>query len=126
LPLLLLMFAAIVDFGLMLQRFLVVTNAAREGARIASLPDYTPADCQARATQYVREGLGDNTLTPTVTCNPTTVDPDAGGPVDAFPAQVVTVSLGYTFPILEPVVALFTAGTFDSITLRASSTMRVE
>ena len=41
LPLLLLVVLGIFDFGLMFQRFEVVTNAAREGARVAVLPDYT-------------------------------------------------------------------------------------
>ncbi len=41
LPLLLLVLLGIFDFGLMFQRFEVVTNAAREGARVAVLPDYT-------------------------------------------------------------------------------------
>jgi len=39
-------FAAIVDFGLVFQRFLTVSNAAREGARIAVLPGYTLPDVQ--------------------------------------------------------------------------------
>ena len=41
LPLLLLVVLGVFDFGLMFQRFEVVTNAAREGARVAVLPDYT-------------------------------------------------------------------------------------
>ena len=45
----------------MFQRFLTVSNAAREGARIAVLPGYTQTDVQNRVTQYVREGTGDNT-----------------------------------------------------------------
>ena len=65
LPILLLVFAGIVDFALMFQRFLVVSNAAREGARIAVLPGYTQTDVQNRVTQYVREGIGDNTASPT-------------------------------------------------------------
>ena len=48
----------------MFQRFLTVNNAAREGARIAVLPGYTQTDVQNRVTQYVREGTGDNTLSP--------------------------------------------------------------
>ena len=65
LPILLLVFAGIVDFALMFQRFLTVSNAAREGARIAVLPGYTQTDVQNRVTQYVREGTGDTTAAPT-------------------------------------------------------------
>ena len=43
-PLLLLLVFGIVDFGFMFQRYVVLTNAAVEGARVASLPGYTLAD----------------------------------------------------------------------------------
>ena len=75
LPILLLVFAGIVDFALMFQRFLTVSNAAREGARIAVLPGYTQTDVQNRVTQYVREGIGDNTASPTAVLTPVTIDP---------------------------------------------------
>ena len=64
LPILLLVFGGIVDFGLLLQRQQVVTNAAREGARLAVLPGYTAADVQARVTQFVREGINNSTAAP--------------------------------------------------------------
>ena len=51
LPILLLVFAGIVDFALMFQRFLTVSNAAREGARIAVLPGYDQTDVQNRVTR---------------------------------------------------------------------------
>ena len=52
LPILLLVFAGIVDFGLLLQRQQVVTNAAREGARLAVLSGLSRmADVQDRASR---------------------------------------------------------------------------
>ena len=42
-PLLLLLMLGIVDFGFMFQRFEVLTNATREGARLAVLPGYDNA-----------------------------------------------------------------------------------
>jgi Flp pilus assembly protein TadG len=75
LPLLLLIFGGIVDFGLLLQRQQVVTNAAREGARLAVLPGYTTADVQARVTQFVREGMNNATATPTTVVTPVTITP---------------------------------------------------
>ena len=48
LPILLLVFGGIVDFGLLLQRQQVITNAAREGARLAVLPGYAIADVDGR------------------------------------------------------------------------------
>src|SRR5262249_55569645 len=67
LPMLLLMFAAIVDFALLFQRYAVISNAAREGARIAVLPGYTQTDVQNRVTQYVQQSTGDSMLSPTTT-----------------------------------------------------------
>ena len=52
-PLLLLLMFGIMDFGLLFQRYEAVTNAAREGARIAVLPGYGQPDVQARVTQYL-------------------------------------------------------------------------
>ena len=40
-PMLLLVMLGIMDFGFLFQRYEVVTNAAREGARVAILPGYT-------------------------------------------------------------------------------------
>ncbi len=49
LPLLLLVMFGIVDFGFLFQRYVVLTNAAMEGARVAVLPGYTDTDAEARA-----------------------------------------------------------------------------
>ena len=72
-----LLFAGIVDFALMFQRYLTVSNAAREGARIAVLPGYTQTDVQNRVTEYVREGIGDATASPTTVLTPVSIDPPA-------------------------------------------------
>ena len=42
-PLMLVVIAGIVDFGFVFQRYEVITNAAREGARLATLPGYDDA-----------------------------------------------------------------------------------
>jgi Flp pilus assembly protein TadG len=123
LPLLLLVFAGIVDFALMFMRYLVLSNAAREGARMAVLADsYSATDIEARVTAYVRQGTGDTTLTPTVNSCLTNI----ASVTPAIPAARVTVFTNYQFPILGPVVGLVTGGSFSSITLGAGSTMRVE
>ena len=124
LPILLLTFAAIVDFALMFQRFLVVSNAAREGARIAVLPGYTLPDIQNRVTTYVREGIGDNTAAPVTVLTPVSIDPPGAAP--AFAAAPVRVTLTNTYLFLGPVSGFFGGGSFSSITLAANSTMRIE
>jgi Flp pilus assembly protein TadG len=125
LPMLLLVFAAIVDFGLVFQRFLTVSNAAREGARIAVLPGYTQTDVQNRVTQYVQQGTGDSTLTPTTVLTPVSVDPPGATP--PFPAAQVTVTMTHNYLVLGPVMSLFGGGgSFSSVTLSARATMRIE
>jgi Flp pilus assembly protein TadG len=123
LPILLLVFAAIVDFGLVFHRLLTINNAAREGARIAVLPGYSQTDVQNRVTEYVREGIG-NTATPVVVLTPVNIDPP--GPTPAFPAARVTVTLTHSYLFLGPVSGLLGGGSFSSITLSAGSTMRIE
>ncbi len=53
LPILLMIFAGIIDFGFMFQRYEVVTNAAREGARMGTLPGYSQTDIQNRVENYL-------------------------------------------------------------------------
>jgi Flp pilus assembly protein TadG len=124
LPILLLVFASIVDFALMFQRFLVISNAAREGARIAVLPGYTLPDIQNRVTVYVREGIGDNTAAPVTVLTPVSIDPPGATP--AFPAAQVTVTMTHNYLVLGPVTGLFGGSFTPSISLSARSTMRIE
>ena len=65
-PTLLLVMLGIIDFGFLFQRYEVVTNAAREGARVAILPGYADADVQARVNQYLTAGGLTGTATVTV------------------------------------------------------------
>ena len=53
LPLLLVVVFGIIDFGFMFQRYESVTNAAREGARLGVLADYTATEAQNRALDYL-------------------------------------------------------------------------
>ena len=125
LPMMLLVFGGIVDFGLLLQRQQVVTNAAREGARLAVLPGYTTADVQARVTSFVTEGLNNDSLAPATAVNVVTITPGAG---PAFQAARVEVTLSSSFLILGPIVSLAggNGGSFGTVPLRATSTMRIE
>lgn len=124
LPILLLVFGGIVDFGLLLQRQQVITNAAREGARLAVLPGYTSDDVQARVTAFVREGINNDSAAPVATLTPVTVTPGAG---PTFQAARVSVTLADQFLILGPIVSLAGGtGSFGTIALTATTTMRVE
>jgi len=127
LPLLLGMFAGIVDFGRMFQRLEVTTNAAREGARLATLPGYSQTDVQNRVRAYMDEGIrvGAGART-TVTRTFVPITPGGGGA--AFQAARVVVNYSDSFLILGPIAGLLggNAGNFTTITLSATSTMRME
>jgi hypothetical protein len=125
LPILLLMFAAIVDFALMFQRYLVVSNAAREGARIAVLPGYTQTDVENRVLQYVHNGTGDTALSPLTTLTLVMIDPPGATP--PFPAAQVRVTMSHTWLLMGAVSGLMgSGGSWSSFTLAARSTMRIE
>lgn len=123
LPLLLLLVFGIVDFGFLFQRYIVVTNAAMEGARVRVLPGYDDADAIDRTTTYAVEGGIPNAGT----CPPLCVDvqllalPASGG--GTWPGHQVTVNYIHEYSYIGPISELF-GGSFSSVTLRARSTMR--
>lgn len=82
-PALLLLIFGMIQLGLTYQRQEAVHAAAREGARIASLPTSTPADSCARATN----ALSGTSFTGTPNCN--VVGDCAGGSPDV----VVTITV---------------------------------
>jgi Flp pilus assembly protein TadG len=124
LPILLLVVSAIMDFGFLFQRYEVVTNAAREGARMASMPNYTDADIRARVQQYLAaSGL---TSPPNPFCTitaPTNVNLSTGTSIQV---RTVTVQYPATFSYIGAFAALVGGGNWSSIMLTAQSTMRTE
>jgi Flp pilus assembly protein TadG len=124
LPLLLLVLLGIAEFGFMFQRYEVVTNAAREGARMAVLPGYGTADVQARVAAYVTSGrVPTNTTNPNVLVEDVSI-PVAGGSLPAMSAKRVTVTYTYTFQFLNALSAFF--GSRAAVPLTAVSEMRTE
>jgi len=126
-PILLVIFAGIVDFSLMMQRREVVTNAAREGARMAVLPGYTctplTGDVQVRVNEYLNAGISAGTsVNADTTCTDITL-PGINPPVQM---RQVDVRLDSRYSILGPMMALIGGSNFGTITLRARSTMRLE
>ena len=135
LPLLLVVIGGIVDFGFLFQRYEVVTNAAREGARLASLPGYDETAVRDRVRQYIQSGLSLSTAALNAA-----VPNDATGVALTYPnltvtsgASTFTVSSGkvdvvYThqFILLGSVMRLINASWGNSFVLRATSQMRLE
>ena len=126
LPLLLLVCVGIIEFGRLYQTWQVMTNAAREGARIAVLPSQVNGGVDARVREYLQMGglKFDNTVVVSVT----PVNVSVGGAVAASGSRV-TVAYPFTFMALQPVARLIVAGpqnTGAPITLTSSATMRNE
>jgi Flp pilus assembly protein TadG len=122
LPLLLLVVMGIVDFGFMFQRYVVLTNAAMEGARVAVLPGYGNADVIARVQAYAASGGIPGTVN---VPNPVDVNlPAPGGAT--WPGKEVTVTHDFGFNYLGPIASLFGAGSGRTVTLTARSTMRMQ
>ena len=121
LPIILLVSVSIFEFGRAYQTWQVLTNAAREGARIACLPDYTDTQVTTTVRNYLTSGrlTGANSATITVVRNV---------PFGATTASRVTVNYPFTFMVLGPVARLVrsnsTAGA--PLTMSSSALMRNE
>jgi Flp pilus assembly protein TadG len=120
LPILLLVSVSIFEFGRAYQTWQVLTNAAREGARVAILPGSTTADVQARVNQYMAAGQIGIPQGTKVAVGPATVS--LGGTGTASGTKV-TVSYPFQFIVLNPVAKMVasnaTLGTPFTMTVAA-------
>lgn len=126
-PVLLLVVLAIVDFGFLFQRMEVITNAAREGARIAVLPGYDAADVRARILDYVNTGGIPTTTSP---ANPQVLVNMAFSipmPAGTTPLSGKRVEVIYThqYAFIGPIAGWF-GGSFTSVPIRGVAIMRDE
>jgi Flp pilus assembly protein TadG len=134
-PLLLVVIAGIVDFGFAFQRYEVITNAAREGARLGSLDGYTDDFIEERVRQYVKEALNlsDPTLetvmpaaNSVVVSHPDiTISLGGGGSVTA-PVERVDAFYHHQFMLLGPIMGLINKSWGSSISLKGTSLMRMQ
>ena len=121
-PIILLISVGIFEFGRAYQTWQVLTNAAREGARVAILEGPTDADVRSRVNSYLSGGglvtLSDSNIV---------VNRDVPLTGSATASQV-TVNYPFTFMVLNPVVRLVSpsATTGAPITMSASTLMRNE
>src|SRR2546426_5077658 len=125
LPLILLVSVSIFEFGRAYQTVQVLTNAAREGARVAILPNATQSDVQSRVTAYLQAGQLANSNNATVSVNQN-VSISIGATAAA--ASLVTVNYPFSFMVLNPVANLVVHGSTlgAPLTLTASAEMRNE
>jgi hypothetical protein len=120
-PLLLLTMLGMFDFGLLFERYQVVTNAAREGARVAVLPGYTDGDVEARVNQYLT--AGGLTDTPTITVGASESIKIGGECISVRP---VTVAYPHSFSFVGTLMTALGSSGFTSTTVQATSAMRNE
>jgi Flp pilus assembly protein TadG len=123
-PLLLLISVGIFDFGRAYQTWQIVTNAAREGARLAVVPNADLGLAQERVRQYMRSGQLTGVDAATVSVSPTTLWVNG----TSVNATEVTIDYPFNFIALQPVARLVnrssTAG--HPVVMHASAVMRNE
>lgn len=133
LPLLLVVIAGIVDFGFALQKYEVVANASREGARLASEPGYDANAITARVRGYVKQAMNFDDATMAVVMpagtsvgvtDVTLTMPLAGGGTASLPSTRLDVFYHHQFMLMGPIMGLIQKSWNQSITLKASTVMR--
>jgi Flp pilus assembly protein TadG len=124
-PILLLVAIGIFEFGRAYQTWQVLTNAAREGARMAVLPDPTEGIAEERALAYMEAGMLSNAASAEIVVNRS----------DSFivnsttvSASRVTIDYPFSFIVLGPIVKLVapTSELGGDLTMRAEAVMRNE
>ncbi len=125
LPILLVLMVGIFEVGRAYQTWQVLTNAAREGARMS----VTPSGTEALTTGLIRQYMADGQLSKSATA---AVVVDKGAAINvngtAVSASAVTVDYPFEFIMLQPVVRLVAPGATvgGPLTMRATAIMRNE
>ena len=125
LPLLLAVAVGIFEFGRAYQTWQVLTNAAREGARVAVVTGGGVDAAKTRATDYMKLGQLPKADVATVAVTAENVAVGAGA---TAAASRVTVTYPFEFIALQPVVQLLVRGSTVGapLTMTASAVMRNE
>jgi Flp pilus assembly protein TadG len=120
-PIILLIAVGIFEFGRAYQTWQVLTNAAREGARVAILTDKTDADVQSAVRNYMQSGGLPKYGTAGVVI-------DRNVPMGPNTASRITVNYPFQFMVLNPVVRMVTPSstTGAPLTMQSVALMRNE
>jgi Flp pilus assembly protein TadG len=121
LPLVLLVSVAIFEFGRAYQTWQVLTNAAREGARVAVLEQYTDAQVSTTVRNYLDSGKLTNAAGATISVV-------RNEPFGSTTASRITVNYPFQFMVLNPVARLVSSSaTYGTpLTMQSSALMRNE
>lgn len=135
-PLLLLLLAGAVEYGLIFYNQHIITNASREAARfgiVSRIPRYSQADMQGIVGNYVDNRLISFGDEPSVAVVTTSIDGDSGATATpnstttAFGDSLqVAVTFQYDFLIFPNLSRYFSGDREDSLTLSAVTVMRYE
>jgi Flp pilus assembly protein TadG len=125
LPIVLVISVSIFEFGRALQVWQLLTNAAREGARVAVLPGANVNGTKDRVLQYMEAGGLENRNANQITVNNDAEIIMSGNPVSA---SEITIAYPYSFMVLNPVMQLIAPGSDvgTPITMTATALMRNE
>src|SRR4051812_33870268 len=124
-PMLLLVSVGIFEFGRAYQTWQILTNAAREGARIAVLPDSSNGDISARVSQYMTDGQLSAANTAAIGIDRSAVLDVNGRSVSA---SQVSIDYPFSFIVLQPVARLVapTTSLGGAVVMHAEAVMRNE
>lgn len=125
-PILLLIAVGIFEFGRAYQTWQVLTNAAREGARISVTPSGTVANVTAAVKSYMQNGALEYYNSATVTVDRAV--PFVAGTPGAPTASRITIQYPFQFIVLQPVAQLIAPSTTTGapIMMGATALMRNE
>lgn len=121
-PIILLISVAIFEFGRAYQTWQVVTNASREGARIAVISGTSDDDITAAVRNYMTSGRLSEAASAGVSIN-------RNVPLTLGSASVITVNYPFQFIVLNPVIRLVNRNSNTGsapLTMQAVATMRNE
>jgi len=120
-PIILLISVGIFEFGRAYQTWQVLTNAAREGARVAILTEKTDGDVQSIVKGYMTNGG-------LVKAGTAVINIDRNVPLGVNTASKVTISYPFNFMVLNPVIKMVTpaSNTGAPLTMQSVALMRNE
>jgi Flp pilus assembly protein TadG len=125
-PILLLIAVGIFEFGRAYQTWQVLTNAAREGARISVTPSGTVDNVTTAVRQYLQDGALDKYADAVISVDRGV--PFAAGTAGSPTASLITIQYPFEFIVLQPIAQLIVPGssTGAPITMGATALMRNE
>jgi uncharacterized protein (UPF0333 family) len=122
-PIIILFLVAIIDFGIAMDRRIVLQHAAREGARMAAVTDnYTGADGVCDYTFEQAQGAVDNESDITFSYD----DLDDNGEYNAGDNVKITLPAEWELPILNSALFGLFRSNIGHINLKATGSARLE